>query len=141
MASTITRTKTIRIANGTADYFEDKPLNRIVECVHDMMTSGKAEFDGQRLKFSSEMSVDTAKMNDTTLAEIEEMVNLCGGTLKEFLEDVCRGLNEGTLVIDDGKLAMPDVNTDRFSQVCRGKCLDPQSVLEKATEAVERGML
>ena len=139
MASTITRTKTIRIANGTADYFEDKPLNRIVESVHELMESGRVRFDGQSLKFTADDGVDTAKMS--VLKDIEEMVDLCGGTLDAFLEDVNRGLNDGTLVVEDGKLMMPEVNTDEFSQVCHDKCLDPQEVLEKATQAVKRGQL
>lgn len=34
MSSKTTRVKTIRIKNETADFFKDKPLNRVVENVH-----------------------------------------------------------------------------------------------------------
>ena len=138
MASTKTRTKTIRIANETADYFEDKPLNRMVECVHELLESGKARFDGEKFIFSAE-GVDTAK--NSWLKDIEEMVVLCGGTLEGFLKDVDECLTEGTLVVNEGKMALPKIYTEEFEQVCHDKCLDPQSVLDKATKAVERGML
>jgi len=144
MASTKTRTKTIRIANETADYFEDKPLNRMVECVHEMLASGKIGFDGQR--FLPEMGVDTTKIEEKSsleqeLKDIEEMVSLCGGTLEGFLKSVDECLTAGTLVVSDGKLVLPSVYTDEFEKACRDKCLDPQSVLDKATKAVERGIL
>jgi len=147
MASTKTRTKTIRIANETADYFEDKPLNRMVECVHEMLASGNVGFDGQRFNFSPEMGVDTAEKSVDTikkgkeLTEIEEMVTLSGCTLEKFLKDVDIGLTEGYLLIDGGRLVMPEVNTDEFVRICKGRRLDPQEVLEKATQAVKRGQL
>lgn len=34
MSSKTTRVKSIRIKNETADFFRDKPLNRVVENVH-----------------------------------------------------------------------------------------------------------
>lgn len=36
MASSKTITRTIRIKNETADFFRDKPLNKVVENVHHM---------------------------------------------------------------------------------------------------------
>lgn len=36
MSSKTTRVKTIRIKNETADFFKDKPLNKVVENVHDL---------------------------------------------------------------------------------------------------------
>lgn len=36
MSSSKTQTRTIRIKNETADFFRDKPLNKVVENVHDL---------------------------------------------------------------------------------------------------------
>lgn len=36
MSSSKTQTRTIRIKNETADFFKDKPLNKVVENVHDL---------------------------------------------------------------------------------------------------------
>lgn len=36
MSSSKTQTRTIRIKNETADFFRDKPLNKVVEDVHDL---------------------------------------------------------------------------------------------------------
>lgn len=36
MSSSKTKTRTIRIKNETADFFKDKPLNKVVENVHDL---------------------------------------------------------------------------------------------------------
>ena len=46
MSSTKTRTKTIRIKNETADFFSDKPLNRVVESVHTLAIEKKLEIEG-----------------------------------------------------------------------------------------------
>jgi hypothetical protein len=36
MSSKTTKVMAIRVKNETAEYFHDKPLNRIVESVHDL---------------------------------------------------------------------------------------------------------
>lgn len=43
MGSSKTQTRTIRIKNETADYFRDKPLNRVVESVHDLAIKNEIE--------------------------------------------------------------------------------------------------
>ncbi len=44
--SKVTRLKTIRIKNETADFFSDKPLNRVVESVHSLAVEEKIEIKG-----------------------------------------------------------------------------------------------
>ena len=142
MSSAITRIKAIRIANETADYFEGKPLNRIVECVHEMMEAGKMTFDGQEIKISGEKGVNTAKNKDLeTLDDIRMMVSLCGGTLESFLDEMNERLTNGSLRMENGRMVLPRVQTGEFEDVCRDKCLDAQSILDKATQAVKRGQL
>lgn len=46
MASKTTKLKTIRIKNETAEFFKDKPLNRVVESVHCLTEEKKLEIKG-----------------------------------------------------------------------------------------------
>ena len=61
MASTKTRTKTIRLANDAADFYEGVPLNRVAESVHRLLSEKKLSFDGEEIKISSENGVYTPK--------------------------------------------------------------------------------
>lgn len=46
MSSKTTTLKTIRIKNETAEFFKDKPLNRVVESVHYLTEERKLEIKG-----------------------------------------------------------------------------------------------
>ena len=46
MSSKTTTLKTIRIKNETAEFFKDKPLNRVVESVHCLTEEKKLEIKG-----------------------------------------------------------------------------------------------
>ena len=46
MSSKTTTLKTIRIKNETAEFFKDKPLNRVVESVHCLTEERKLEIKG-----------------------------------------------------------------------------------------------
>lgn len=46
MSSKTTTLKTIRIKNETAEFFKDKPLNRVVESVHCLSEEKKLEIKG-----------------------------------------------------------------------------------------------
>lgn len=46
MSSKTTQLKTIRIKNETAEFFKDKPLNRVVESVHHLTKERKLEIKG-----------------------------------------------------------------------------------------------
>lgn len=46
MSSKTTQLKTIRIKNETAEFFKDKPLNRVVESVHYLAEENKLEIKG-----------------------------------------------------------------------------------------------
>lgn len=50
MSSKITKVMAIRVRNETADYFRDKPLNRIVESVHDLVKSNDVEIEKGQVK-------------------------------------------------------------------------------------------
>lgn len=46
MSSTITKVMAVRVKNETAEYFRDKPLNRIVESVHGLAEKREIEIKG-----------------------------------------------------------------------------------------------
>lgn len=50
MSSKRTRVMAIRVKNETADYFQDKPLNRIVESVHDLAEKREIEIEQGTVK-------------------------------------------------------------------------------------------
>ena len=49
MSSSKTKVMAVRVRNETADFFRDKPLNRIVESVHDLATKEEIKIDGGKV--------------------------------------------------------------------------------------------
>ena len=136
MASSKTRIKPIRIANETADYFEGKALNRLVESVHHLLETGKMSFDGEEVKISGEKGVCTDKM-EFFFKEIEGMASFFGLSTEELTEQVYEMLNEGELTVEDGRLvAVKESWVERLEDVCHDKCIP----IEKAVESVIKGM-
>lgn len=113
MASTITRIKTIRIKNETADYFEEKPLNRIVESLADLLQTGKVSFNGESL---------VVKGGNEDLTDIEEMAELMRVPMNKLLSDFRELLEEGTLYYANGKLINPRYSD--FEDICLRKKVD-----------------
>ena len=129
MASSKTRIKPIRIANETADYFEGKALNRIVESVHHLLESGGLEFDGEEIKICSEKGVYTE--NNPVLEDIGMMAELFGIETGEMTEQFCEMLNDGLLTVSKGKLeiVMPEW-AERFEETCHDRCMDVERTME-----------
>lgn len=50
MSSKTTKVMAIRVRNETADFFSDKPLNRIVESVHDLVKKEELEIEKGEVK-------------------------------------------------------------------------------------------
>lgn len=46
MSSKVTKVMAIRVKNETADYFRDKPLNKVVENVHSLAERNEIEIKG-----------------------------------------------------------------------------------------------
>lgn len=129
MASTKTRTKTIRLANETADYFERVPLNRVAECVHRLLESGVLEFDGEiKVKGSPDYPVEVMK-------DIDTMAGLFGVSTKDIIEGVGELMNDGSLSVENGRLVctLPEW-VIRIEDMCRDKGIP----VEKVVGMVER---
>ncbi len=50
MSSKTTKVMAIRVKNETAEFFSDKPLNRIVESVHDLVKKEELEIEKGEVK-------------------------------------------------------------------------------------------
>lgn len=50
MSSSKTKVMAVRVRNETAEYFHDKPLNRIVESVHDLAEKKEIEIEKGTVK-------------------------------------------------------------------------------------------
>ena len=50
MPSKVTKVLSARVRNETAEYFQDKPLNRIVESVHDLAKNKEIEIEKGTVK-------------------------------------------------------------------------------------------
>lgn len=136
MASSKTRTRTIRIDNEVADYFEKKPLNRFIESLYGLLTSGKLKIDGEELKVecthqNSEKIVSAKPKEEknvhTDLSDIEEMATLMRVPVEKLLSDFRELLEEGELYYSGNKLVNP--RYEEFEQVCEAKKQDPDRMM------------
>ena len=150
MASTKTRTKTIRLANETAEYFEKLPLNRIVECVHSLLERGELELDGEGIKISSKSGVHTDIMSQTEkisssandiLTDFDEMASCSGISLEELVSGLFSLLEDGMIVIENGELSVvtPEWATE-FENVCHDLCIPVEKAADGAIKALKRGV-
>lgn len=136
MSSSKTTTKTIRIANEVAEYFEKKPLNRAVESLYGLLRTQKISFDGEKLKIecthqNSEKSVSAEPKEEenvhTDLAEIESMASLMRVPVEKLVSDFRELLEEGELYYSGNKLVNP--RYEEFEQVCEAKKQDPDRMM------------
>lgn len=93
MASTKTVAKGIRIANECAEYFDGKPLNRMVESLMGLMESGVVTYDGEELVVNgvhSENPAATASVNTDISGEYkgkyENLLNRYDALSNEVVE-------------------------------------------------------
>ena len=133
MASTKTRIKPIRIANETADFFEGKPLNRIVECIHQMILSGTLIFDGEEIRVNG--------VPKKTIDGINEMGELAGLSFAEMLAQFLKMMEEGYLMYeDDGRiLPMKEEWQEELEALCRSRGLTLEEVGLKTIQALKNG--
>ena len=120
MASSTTKIKTIRIKNETSDYFENKPLNRMVESLGELLQSGKMSFDGENLVIKGQK--EEGNVPQTDISAIEEMAGLMRVPTDRLLSDFRDLLEEGTLYYSNGKLVNP--RYEDFERACEGRNID-----------------
>lgn len=137
MASTKTQIKTIRIANETADFFEGKPLNRYVECLHSLIESGKVKMDGDSLRVASKSIYDSVPPEVTAnFADLDEILE---GGVAGLMVAVNNLIEDGLLNTDYSICGEPWV--EKFRDACNAKGLKVENVSEKAILALQKGDL
>ena len=138
MASTVTKVKPIRVANETAEYFEGKPLNRIVESLHSLMERGDIEYDGElKIKQSGGVYTDIPE-----IADIKSMCHLSGLGYEDAMKEVHRLMEEGVLQLSSRGIAVERPTwVERFEDVCHEKCIPVEKTVESMIKAVERGLI
>jgi len=139
MASTTTSIKAVRLPNDLIDYIDhdtDNPLRNVLESLYGLVRSGKVEISGGEIKIPSVEGVNTdielSKYGITLsiIADLAEMVKLCGGNLGEVLENTRERLESGELTIDNGHLEMGDeIDLTRLREIAERYHKEPQEVL------------
>lgn len=133
MSSTKTKTKTIRIANDTADYFSGQALNRLVESVHHMILSGELSFDGENLKISG---------SGSSYEDLISMLDFYGCSFDELIQQIDTAMNLGTLTINDNKLTVVLPGwAEKLSDACHELGYDVEKIVESAVKSLGKGAL
>ena len=136
MASTKTRTRTVRISNESADYFEKLPLNRVIESVYTLILEKTVSFDGENLKILQKSGL---KPNED-LKEIESMANFFGLSTEELLKGMCAGLMDGNLTVENGNVVgIPEINLDELEEICHERGIEPQEAIDKLVLTMKKG--
>lgn len=133
MASSKTVSKGIRITNEAAEYFKDKPMNRMIESMIPLLESGELSFDGETLK---------TKGSGTLASEMSEMAVCMGMEPKELTEGLFHLLEEGqiTIVGKEILVELPDW-AGEFEFTCQERGLEVEKVAQKAILAIRKGDL
>lgn len=146
MSSAKTVPKTIRIKNETAEYFRDKPLNRYVDGLCAYMISGEigGTDDGISVHTGKQMnegSVHTNKqwISEKVMRDIEQMCSLYGTSVDDFMEKICKAMNDGIVAYEDGDIVVynpEEIDLSRFKEACNAKGVECQKMIDRATQNV-----
>ena len=142
MASTKTRTKTIRLANEAADFYEGVPLNRIAESVKGLLEEGRLRFDGEEIKITGEMGVHTG--NETIpewKEDLDAMLGLGGMDFNDFMEVVYGWVCDGTIDFTGGVHIMEASWVTDLRETCHDLCIPVEKAAESACKALRKGTI
>lgn len=95
--SKISSPKTIRLKNETIEYFEGKPLNRLIDSLAENIKSGDIEVMGEEIRVrGGAEGVPKKVVKDLELiGKFEDM------TFGEMFKELHRALDEGEIEIED----------------------------------------
>lgn len=141
MASTKTVSKGIRITNEAAEYFKDKPINRIVEGIIPLLEVEKLVFDGDSLKIKTEKSVHTDEII-SCVDNLKEMASCSGISYDDLVLGLSDLLEEGKIIIENGSVSVGSAEwVGEFESVCHDLCIPVEKAAESAIKALKRGGL
>ena len=142
MASSKTVSKGIRITNEAAEYFKDKPMNRMIESMIPLLERGELSFDGETLKIESGVHSQKGSGIDDLASEMSEMAVCMGMEPRELTEGLFHLLEEGqiTIVGKEILVELPDW-AGEFEFTCQERGLEVEKVAQKAILAIRKGDL
>lgn len=142
MASSKTVSKGIRITNEAAEYFKDKPMNRMIESMIPLLESGELSFDGSELKIESGVHSQKGAGIDDLVSEMSEMAVCMGMEPGELTEGLFHLLEDGqiTIVGKEILVELPDW-AGEFEFTCQERGLEVEKVAQKAILAIRKGDL
>lgn len=148
MASTKTISKGVRITNEAAEYYQDKPLNRMIEALMELLKAGKVSFDGEDLKITGDSGVHTENSEKSLsatpydLKDMEEMVGLSGMSMKKFFGDLTEMMENGDFDLSGGKVTVvfPDWAVE-FAEACHECSIPVEEAGKKAAKALRKGSI
>ena len=100
--SKITRPITIRVRNEAAEFYEGKPLNRMIESLMEYIEMGQIEEVEGKLVVKGAFMVDKAIVKD-----LELMCELYGITFDEMFTELHRAIDEGEIDVVEGRFKYP----------------------------------
>lgn len=100
--SLITKPKTIRMRNEAVEYFEGKPLNRMIESLMRYLEEGRIEEVGGELVVKGAFMVDKKIVDD-----LELMGEMYGMSFDDMFRELHRAIDEGEIDVEDGRFVYP----------------------------------
>lgn len=138
MASNKTTTRTLRIKNETAEYFEGKPLNRVVECVHQLIVSGSLTFDGEEVHTKGGGNPYGIKIE--SLDSLNSVAQFMGGDVATMIDMFADAVDNGVFEYDEEAhryIGVSDIRLGAFKERCHELNIDPQTALDKLTRSMK----
>lgn len=159
-----TQLKTIRVRNETLEYFKDKKLNRAVDSLSELLRRGVLAFDGENLivigggvdgtpaalhsssvsNVSSNFSASSKKESSMSIdldneigKDLIQMLSLSKKKPDDFVKDVHRLFESGSLIYENGKLRVEvGFDYEPFLEFCRKHNARPKKVFENIMDEI-----
>ena len=122
----------LRINEETRAYLEDMAKGETISSyVRSMIQKEK---DGDFNEIQNQPTIDAEIYRD-----IESMCLCCGMSFEEFMKDIQGKLTSGEIEIDGGEVILKKfsgLDSEKFERACEEKGVDPNKMIEKATQLV-----
>ena len=93
---------------------------------------------------TSEASVHEGvpQLNEDVYTEIEGMIKFYGVSVEDYLKDLSRSLNEGSLMYEGGRIrGVSEIDMEKFKDACHEANKDVQTMVNKCAQMIERSMI
>lgn len=103
--SKISTPRTLRLRNETIEYFEGKPLNRLIDSLAEHIKDGSIEVRGEELSVRGGVDGVPGKV----VKDLELIGKFEGMNFGEMFKELHRALDAGEIEIEDGRFIYPKV--------------------------------